>query len=129
MYKVGTTGIITDADGLTSKVTIVGKETYSMFPTDYWLEYDSDETHRPIIHPEFGKNPMIKAPILLPELLLFKVFTPNVIVEKEDDFQIRVDTYIENNFLDENKEEAKNLFDLLLKTKGKEHIEANYLNK
>lgn len=72
--EIGQTGIIVWRDGKTSKVSIVAKETYSYLPTDFWLEYSSDEIYRPLVHPDLGESDEIKASILLPESLMEAVF-------------------------------------------------------
>ena len=74
--NVGDLGIITWGDKTTSKVKIVGIETYSLMPTDFWLEYMDTEQNRPLIHPDYGKEDIIKAPILLPEGLMDLVYQP-----------------------------------------------------
>lgn len=77
VIEAGKTGVLSFGDGSKSRVKLVEIE-YSksgMFPTDYWLEYAEDETHRPLVHPDFGKNDIIKTEILLPEFLFQQVFT------------------------------------------------------
>ena len=71
----GQTGTITWGDGKTSKVEVVDVESYSVMPTDYWFKYRDEETYRPLIHPDFGKEDYIKSEILLPEGLVDLVFT------------------------------------------------------
>ena len=73
----GKTGIITWGDKTTSKVIVKKIQYYSYIPNDYWLDYAEDETHRPLIHPDYGKVDEIIAPILLPEELFYRVFESN----------------------------------------------------
>ena len=79
MVKAGQTGRINFGNKGTSRVRIVEieKSKSGMFPTDYWLTYAEDETNRPLVHPNFGQNPIIKSEILLPEGLFKQVFTPD----------------------------------------------------
>jgi hypothetical protein len=74
--KIGDLGIIKWGNGTTSKVRIVDVETYSFMSTDYWLEYLDTEENRPLIHPDYGKEDIIKSQILLPEGLMDLVYEP-----------------------------------------------------
>lgn len=53
--KVGDTGIITFGDETTSRVVISKIHTYPAtgMPADIVLTYLDDETHRPLVHPDF----------------------------------------------------------------------------
>jgi len=74
--KENDTGVIKFGDGTSSKVYVVAIDNYrSGLPTDYWFEYQEEETHRPIIHPDLGKSDTIKSSIVLPEVLVYMVFT------------------------------------------------------
>jgi len=75
--QVGQTGTMNWADGTSSKVKVVGVESYSFMPTDYWFEYEQGETNKQLVHPDFGKSDFIKAEILLPEGLIDYIFTPD----------------------------------------------------
>ena len=67
----GKTGTLTFGDGSSAKVIFVAKDNYpaSGMPSDYWLEYAKGETNKSLVHPDFGKSPLIKSEILLPEFL------------------------------------------------------------
>lgn len=69
--EAGSTGTLNFADGTSAKIKFVAKDTYpsSGMPSDYWLAYAEDETNRQVVHPDFGKSPVIKSEILLPEML------------------------------------------------------------
>lgn len=41
--EVGQTETMNWQDGTSSKVKVVGKETYSFMPTDYWFEYEKEK--------------------------------------------------------------------------------------
>lgn len=77
--EIGQTGIMTWADGTTSKVRVVGKETYSFMPNDYWFEYVEGETNKQLVHPDFGVSDFIKSEILLPEGLIDHIFTADTL--------------------------------------------------
>jgi hypothetical protein len=74
--EIGTTGTVTFGDGTSSKVRLKEITNYPSIgaPPDYWFEYQEDEKHRPLIHPDFGKNAIIKSEMLLPHFLVVKVF-------------------------------------------------------
>ena len=74
IIKVGSIGTLTWGDGTISKVEIVDIH-YGSYNKDYWLKYLEEETHRPLIHPDYNKNKnYIKSEILLPELIFKKSF-------------------------------------------------------
>jgi hypothetical protein len=132
----GQTGTLNWGKNETSRVIIVDIDTYSSLPSDVWMEYLDDETHRPLIHPDFGKSPMVKGSILLPEAVVDMVLTPDnerergiVITSVSDnDYESRLTKYIEKNFPKKNWEESRKSLKKLEEVAGKEYIEKNYLN-
>ena len=104
--KKGQTGTLNWGKNETSRVKIVDIDTYSSLPSDVWMEYLDDETHRPLVHPEFGASPIIKASILLPAAVVDMVFTPDDERERGititsvsgDDYESRFTKYIQKNF-------------------------------
>ena len=114
-YKINDTGVIT-FDSSSSKVKLVDIDTYpaSGMRSDYWFEYLDDETNRPLVHPDFGKDDMIKSSILLPEGLVYKVFTKDSsipIVISEEMYATKRAEHL-NTYLEKNRDEA----DRILKT-------------
>lgn len=63
--NAGDLGTITFGDNSTARVKFV-KECRVL---GYWLKYTDEETHRPLSHPDFGKEPSIISEILLPPFL------------------------------------------------------------
>lgn len=126
--EVGQTGTMNWQDGTSSRVKVVGKETYSFMPTDYWFEYEQGETNKQLVHPDLGEE-HIKASILLPEGLIHYIFTPDKPVRDENSFEARLEDYIENNFNETERRSAVNLFKQLERTAGREYIENEYFNK
>lgn len=123
--EVGQKGTITWSDGKTSRVILKDIESYSWLPTDYWLDYDESETHRPLVHPDFGVSKLIKSPILLPSALLFRVFKAD---EDESSYEYRLKKYIEDSFPEKNRWEAETAFRKLELTAGRKYIEDKYLS-
>lgn len=68
---VGKTVTMKFKNGTTAIVRIKEIKQYNMFPNDYWLEYMEGETNKLLVHPDYGKNDLIKSEILLPEVLVF----------------------------------------------------------
>ena len=126
--EVGQTGTMNWQDGTSSRVKVVGKETYSRMPTDYWFEYEQGETNRQLVHPDLAEE-HIKASILLPEGLIHYIFTPDKPARDENSFEARLEDYIENNFNETERRSAVNLFKQLERTAGREYIENEYFNK
>jgi hypothetical protein len=129
--EIGQTGTMNWADGSTAKVEVVGKETYSFMPTDYWFEYVEGETNKQLVHPDLGQA-HIKASILLPEGLVPHIFTPDKEVRQfgfENSFEYKLEEYLKNNFDQSERSKAAHLFKQLERTAGQQYIEDNYLNK
>lgn len=124
----GKTGTITWGDKSTSKVIVKEVETYSWLPTDYWLDYSPDETNKPVIHPDWGVKKIIKAPILLPEALFFRMFKADLTEEDKQTFDYRLKEYIHDNFLEENWFQAATTFASLKRLAGEQYIIDNYFN-
>jgi hypothetical protein len=118
------TGTIKWGDGTTSRVVIKKVETYSWLPSDYWIDYAEGETHKPLVHPDFGTKPEIKAPILLPEEIFFRVFIRDVNITS---FEYKLDQYIKANFGEKERHEAENLFKSLVRLSGEDYVTNNYL--
>ena len=125
----GKTGIIDWGEGKTSKVVIKEVDTYSYLPTDYWLDYLPGETHKPLVHPDYGHKSIIKAPILLPEGILVRVFTADVSEEEKSTFDYKLKQYIKDNFDEEAQHEAKMLFRDIKRISGEDYIIEKYFNK
>lgn len=125
----GKTGIITWGDKSTSKVIVKEVETHSWVPTDYWLDYADGESNKPIIHPDYGIKEIIKAPILLPEALFFRVFKADITEEDKQTFDYKLKEYIHNNFPEENWFETETTFKSLRRIAGEQYIIDKYFNK
>jgi hypothetical protein len=125
----GKIGTINWSDGTSSRVLVKEVETYSCLPTDYWLEYLHEETHRPIIHPDYEINPIIKSQLLLPEGIFFRVFVPDITEEDKKEFSYRLNQYIKENFREEDYMSASGIFDSLKHLKGEDYIIKEYLEK
>lgn len=63
--QVGQTGTMNWADGTSSKVKVVGVESYSFMPTDYWFEYEQGETNKQLVHQTMNYLELIFLLILL----------------------------------------------------------------
>jgi hypothetical protein len=125
----GKTGTIKWGDNTSSRVVVKEIESYSWLPSDYWLEYQEEETHRPVIHPDYGVSKIIKAPIILPSDLFFRLFTPDVTEEDKATFSYRLNQYVKENFGESEQMEAMGIFKSLKALKGEEFIIKNYLEK
>ena len=125
MFKSGQRGIIKWTDGTTSKVIISHIEVYSWLPADYWLEYDDSETNRPLNHPDYGVNPIIKSPILLPEGLFYRFFQLEI---DPNSYEGKLKKYIEDNFRQSEQFEAETALKRLEQVAGRDYIINKYLN-
>lgn len=126
------TGILKFSDNTTARVKVVSVDHSNsrMFPTDYWFEYEDNETNRQIVHPDLGKTPIIKSSIVLPEELVRMVFVKDgdspVLLEEEDEYEQLLDAYLDKNIRPEDKETGRNLFRRLEQLNSKEQIIAKY---
>lgn len=120
------TGTIRWADGTTSRVVIKEVVTYSWLPADYWIDYEPGESHRPLVHPDWGTKEGIKAPILLPEELFFRSFTRD---RDPNSFEYKLDEYIKANFRESEWFEADTTFKSLVRLAGEDYVVKNYFEK
>lgn len=127
--EIGQTGTMKWQDGTSAKVKVVGKETYSTMPTDYWFEYQEGETNKQLVHPDYGKHDFIKSEILLPEGLIGHLFVPDKPEFEEDSFEAKLENYLRKNFNAAEREQASLLFSQLERRAGRKYIEDNYFNK
>jgi len=126
---IGKTGTITWSNKSTSKVILKEIQTYFCLPSSYWLDYLPEETNKPVIHPDWGVKEIIKAPILLPEELFFRVFKADITEEDKQKFDYKLKEYIRNNFPEENWFETETTFSALKRVAGEQYIIDNYFNK
>lgn len=116
------------SDGTTAKLELIEIVQNSYTPNDYWFNYIDGETNRQLVHPDYGKKSFIKGEVLLPEGLV------DLIIDFEDDnenididsFEYQLNKYLDNNFDNEQKREARNLFDQLARTSSKEYVINKY---
>lgn len=130
--KQGTKGIMTWGDGSTSRVFIASIHDYPAtgMPSDYMFDYESDETHRPLVHPELG------TPFPIPEGLVSRIFTPNgqqttvatPVNPVQDTFTTRMNAYIEANFAEADQPQARKLFAKMERLGGRQRIIDQYLS-
>lgn len=131
--KVGTKGTMEFKTGI-SRVFIAKIQTYpaSGMPSDYFFDYEENETNRPLIHPEFG------TPFPIPEGLVSTLFTPTEEVSEEEtseidpatiEFTKRMDNYINTCFNEEDKAQGRKLFAEMERIAGRAYIEKEYLSK
>lgn len=127
------TGILKFGDNTTARVRVVSVDhsRSGMFPTDYWFEYEKGETNKQIVHPDFGKSPIIKSSVVLPEGLVAMVFTKDggSVEEEKDEYEQMLDAYLDKNMRPEDKEEGKMLFRRMEKLMSREEIINAYFNK
>jgi hypothetical protein len=134
--NVNDTCTITFGDETTARVRVVNIDhsKSGMFPSDYWFEYLEGETNRQIIHPDFGKSNFIKSELLLPEGLVAMVITKDgenkpIGAKPIDEYEQKLNEYLENNMNPENFEDGMFLFRRLEKVMTKEEIIEKYFNK
>jgi hypothetical protein len=127
-------GIIKFNDGSSAKVYLLKIEPSrsGMFPSDYWFEYEENETNRQIVHPDFGKREIIKSSILLPEFLAKQVFIKDFEVNNDfgdDEYENKLHNYLKANVLEKDYNKAKILFRRLENLLSKEEIITQYFNQ
>jgi hypothetical protein len=126
------TGILKFGDNTTARVKVVSVDhsRSGMFPTNYWFEYEDGETNRQIVHPDLGKIDLIKSSILLPEGLVTMVFIKDDsdVKEETDEYEQRLDAYLEKTMLPEDKEKGKILFRKMERLMSKEEIIVQYFD-
>jgi hypothetical protein len=130
------TGILKFGDNTTARVKVVSVEhsRSGMFPTDYWFEYEDGETNRQIIHPDLGSLDIIKSSIVLPEGLVAMVFikdgsTTSSIIEEKEDYEQRLNVYLDKTMLPEDKQQGKILFKKMEKFMSRKEIIVEYFDK
>jgi hypothetical protein len=129
------TGILKFGDNTTARVKVVSVEhsRSGMFPTNYWFEYEEGETNRKIVHPDLGKIPIIKSSVVLPEGLVTMVFTKDgdslEVEEEMDEYEQKLDDYLNRKMRPEDKEEGKQLFRKMEKLMTREQIIVEYFDK
>jgi hypothetical protein len=129
------TGTLKFGDNTTARVRVVSVDhsRSGMFPTDYWFEYEEGETNKQIVHPDFGKIPIIKSSVVLPEGLVRMVFTKDggslEVEEEMDEYEKQLDAYLDKNMRPEDKAEGKQLFRQIERIIGREQIIVEYFNK
>ena len=128
--EIGVKGTIEFKDGTKSRVILKDIDTYpaSGMPPDYWFGYQEDETHRPVVHPDFGKKDFIKSEILLPELFAFRVFEKETDMFSEEDVKtlktkkIYTENYIVKDALVNVRQTISNIVDVIHSNKKLMHL-------
>jgi hypothetical protein len=79
----GQIAILKTDDGKSAKVRLEEIQRGSgIFPPDYWFSYVDDipQKDKPIVHPDFGKSPIIKHEVVFPEGLIERLIEMDYLV-------------------------------------------------